>query len=59
MKTVGGVVGTAGRGLGETINSTTGTKVVGDSLQSMTDGVESGADSVGKGAQNAGEWKKP
>lgn len=56
-KTVGGVVGTAGRGLGQTINNTTGTKVVGDSLQGVTDGIESGSNAVGKGAENAGQWK--
>ena len=58
-KTAGGVVGTAGRGLGDTINNTTGTKAVGDGLQSLTDGIESGANSVGKGTEKAGEWKKP
>ena len=46
-------------GLGQTINDTTGTKAVGDGLQGLTDGIESGAHSVGKGAENAGEWKKP
>lgn len=52
-------MGTAGRGVGDTINNTTGTKAVGDGLQSLTGGIESGANSVGKGAENAGEWKKP
>lgn len=53
------MVGTAGRGVGETVNNTTGTKAVGDGLQGLTDGIESGATSVGKGAEHAGEWKKP
>ena len=57
-KTAGGIIGTAGRGVGETINSTTGTKAVGDGLQSITGGVENGANSAGKGAENAGQWKK-
>lgn len=51
-------MGTAGRGVGETINSTTGTKAVGDGLQSVTGGLEDGANSAGKGAENAGQWKK-
>lgn len=57
MKGAGGIVGAAGRGVGDTINSTTGTKAVGDGLQSVTGGVENGANSVGKGAENAGQWK--
>lgn len=57
MNAAGGVVGAAGRGVGDTINSTTGTKAVGDGLQSVTGGVENGAKSLGKGAENAGQWK--
>ena len=57
-KTVGGVVGTAGRGVGETFNQTTGTKQAGDALQGLTDGVENGANSVGKGVEDAGQGKK-
>lgn len=44
--------------MGDTINSTTGTKQVGDGLQSLTGGVEDGANRLGKGAENAGEGKK-
>lgn len=57
-KTAGGLVGAAGRGVGETINSTTGTKAVGDGLQGITGGIEDGANSVGKGVENAGQGKK-
>ena len=57
FKTVGGVVGSAGKGLGDTINNTTGTKAVGDGLKGVTDGIDSGSQSVGKGAENAGQWK--
>ena len=57
-KTVGGVLGTAGRGLGQTINNTTGTKVVGDGLQSVTNGVEDGGHRIGRAAEDAGQWKK-
>ena len=45
-KTVGGGVGALGRGLGDTINATTGTQAVGDGLKSVTGGVESGSHSV-------------
>ena len=58
-KTAGGLVGTAGRGVGETINNTTGTKAVGDGLQGLTGGIENAGNSAGKGAENAGQWKKP
>ncbi|KAF2857284.1 hypothetical protein K470DRAFT_178575 [Piedraia hortae CBS 480.64] len=58
-RTVGGIVGATGKGVGETINKTTGTTAVGDSLQSLTGGLEKGATQAGKGAENAGEWKKP
>jgi len=57
VNTAGAVVGTAGRGIGSTVNNTTGTRVVGDSLVGVTDGVEQGATSVGKGVENAGQWK--
>lgn len=58
-KTAGGIVGTAGRGVGDTINNTTGTKAVGDGLQSLTGGIEDAGNTAGKGAENAGQWKKP
>ncbi|MBA7492097.1 hypothetical protein ES702_02646 [subsurface metagenome] len=51
-------MGTAGRGLGDTINSTTGTKAVGDGLKGVTGGIEDAGHSAGKGAENAGQWKK-
>lgn len=57
-RTAGNVVGAAGKGVGDTINNTTGTKQVGDGLQSLTNGVDDGANRLGKGAENAGEWKK-
>lgn len=46
-----------GRGVGSTVNNTTGTRVVGDSLVGVTDGVEQGTTAVGKGVENAGQWK--
>ncbi|KAK5127966.1 hypothetical protein LTR85_005083 [Meristemomyces frigidus] len=57
-KTAGGLVGSAGKGLGDTINNTTGTKAAGDGLQSVTGGIEDAGNSAGKGAENAGQWKK-
>ncbi|KAK4897002.1 hypothetical protein LTR27_005249 [Elasticomyces elasticus] len=57
-KTLGGVVGATGKGIGNTINDTTGTKAAGDGLQGVTGGIEDGANSAGKGAENAGQWKK-
>ena len=57
-RTVGGLLGAAGRGVGDTINNTTGTKAVGDGLKSVTDGIEDGGNQVGKGFENAGQWKK-
>lgn len=45
--------------MGDTINNTTGTKAVGDGLQSLTGGIEDAGNTAGKGAENAGQWKKP
>ena len=60
-KTVGGVVGAAGRGLGDTVTNVTGSagKPVGDGLSSLTTGIENGARDLGKGAENAGQGKGP
>ena len=55
---MGGAVGAVGRGLGDTINSTTGTQAVGDGLKSVTDGVEAGSNQVGQGVENAGNIDK-
>ncbi|KAH8834023.1 hypothetical protein DL96DRAFT_1579176 [Flagelloscypha sp. PMI_526] len=54
--TVGGVVGETGRGLGSTVNKTTGTKPVGDALNSLTGGVESGGRGVQDALEDAGKW---
>lgn len=51
-------MGAAGRGLGSTVNNTTGTKAVGDGLRGLTDGVEDGAVGLGKGVENASVGKK-
>lgn len=51
-------MGAAGRGVGETINSTTGTKAVGDGLQAVTGGVESGTDNLAKGVEQGSQGKK-
>ncbi|PPJ51155.1 hypothetical protein CBER1_08540 [Cercospora berteroae] len=57
-RTVGGVVGALGRGVGDTINNTTGTKAVGDRLQGITNGVEDGAAKVAKGVEDGTKGKK-
>jgi hypothetical protein len=51
-------VGTAGRGLGQTINNTTGTKAVGDGLQGLTNGVEDGVANVARGVEDGSKGKK-
>ena len=54
----GGVVGAAGRGVGGTINNTTGTKQVGDGLQSLTNGIEDGTANLAKGVEQGSVGKK-
>ncbi|KAL9034723.1 MAG: hypothetical protein Q9214_006913, partial [Letrouitia sp. 1 TL-2023] len=46
-RTVGGVAGAGGRGLGQTVTGATGSagKPVGDAIESLGNGVESGAKS--------------
>ncbi len=55
--TVGGVVGAAGRGVGETVNGVTGKvgKPVGDGIKDVAEGIEVGAASVAGGVKRAGE----
>ncbi|KXT08829.1 hypothetical protein AC579_1894 [Pseudocercospora musae] len=55
---VGGVVGALGRGVGDTINNTTGTKAVGQGLQGVTNGIENGATSIAKGVEDGSKGKK-
>ncbi|TKA73844.1 hypothetical protein B0A55_07616 [Friedmanniomyces simplex] len=57
-RTVGGVVGAAGRGLGTTVNNTTGTKAVGDGLQSLTNTVEDATNNVAHGVEQGSVGKK-
>jgi hypothetical protein len=57
-RTAGGLVGTAGRGLGQTINNTTGTKAVGDGLQGLTNGVEDGVANLARGVEDGSKGKK-
>ncbi|KAK3117261.1 hypothetical protein LTR53_001521 [Teratosphaeriaceae sp. CCFEE 6253] len=57
-RTLGGVVGAAGRGIGDTVNNTTGTKAVGDGLQSLTNTVEDASNNVAKGVENGSVGKK-
>ncbi|KAK3624223.1 hypothetical protein LTR56_013974 [Elasticomyces elasticus] len=57
-RTLGGVVGAAGRGVGETVNNTTGTKAVGDGLQSITNTVEDATNNVAKGVEHGSVGKK-
>lgn len=52
-----GAVGAVGKGVGDTINSTTGTTQVGDGLKAVTGGVDSGSQNFGKAAEDAGQWK--
>lgn len=51
-------MGAAGRGLGDTVNNTTGTKVVGDGLQGVTGGIEGGANSLAGGVERGSQGKK-
>jgi hypothetical protein len=55
---VGGVVGAAGRGIGDTVNNTTGTQQAGDGLKSVTNGVEDGVAKVAKGVERGSVGKK-
>lgn len=54
------MTGAAGRGLGETITSTTGSagKPVGDAISALGNGVQDGAEGVSKGVERAGQWKR-
>lgn len=51
-------MGALGRGVGETVNNTTGTKAVGDGLQGLTNGIEDGASNVAKGVEDGSKGKK-
>lgn len=57
VNTVGGVVGAAGRGVGETVTGVTGKagKPVGDGIKDVAEGVEGGAATVAHGVKRAGE----
>lgn len=44
--------------MGGTINNTTGTRQVGDGLQSLTNGLEDATNSVAKGVENGSMGKK-
>ena len=55
---MGGVVGAAGRGVGGTINNTTGTEGAGNAIQSLTNGVEDGVAKVAKGVEDGSKGKK-
>ena len=52
------MVGAAGRGVGDTVNNTTGTKQAGDGLKSLTNGVEDGVAKVAKGVEKGSVGKK-
>lgn len=58
-RTVGGVAGAAGRGIGDTITGATGSagKPLGDGLGNAASGVESGTKKVAEGVEDAGQWK--
>jgi phage-related protein len=55
-RTVGGVVGAAGRGVGHTITGATGRagKPVGDGIAGTTTGIENAANNVARGVEDAG-----
>ena len=59
MGTVGGVVGAAGRGLGDTVTGATGSagKPIGDGLANITTGLEDGTKKVAKGVEDTGKWE--
>lgn len=59
-RTVGDVVGAAGRGMGATITGVTGEygKPIGDALDSLGTGVQGGAADIAKGVENAGKGRK-
>ena len=52
------MVGAAGRGVGDTVNHTTGTKQGGDALKSLTDGVEDGVSRIAKGVEDGSKGKR-
>ncbi|KAH0837052.1 hypothetical protein Z517_04255 [Fonsecaea pedrosoi CBS 271.37] len=58
-RTVGGITGAAGRGIGDTITGATGSagKPLGDGLANALTGVENGARKVARGVEDAGQWK--
>lgn len=57
--TVGNVAGALLGGIGTTVNNATGTKPVGNVINSVGEGVQGAAHSVGTGVDNAGKWKDP
>ncbi|KXS95660.1 hypothetical protein AC578_6252 [Pseudocercospora eumusae] len=54
MDPPGGVVGALRRGVGDTINNTTGTKAVGEGFQGVSNGIEDedGATSIAKAVEH-------
>lgn len=58
-RTVGGVAGAAGRGIGDTITGATGSagRPLGDGLNNAATGLESGTKHVARGVEDAGEWR--
>lgn len=56
VNTAGGLVGAAGRGVGETVNGVTGKtgEPVGNGLKYVTNGVENGAADLASGVKKAG-----
>lgn len=57
--TVGGVVGGASRGVGETVDGVTGQagKPLGDGIANIGTSLESAGQDVGKATRDAGQWK--
>lgn len=57
--TVGGVVGGASRGVGETVNGVTGQagKPLGDGVSNIGTSVEGAGQDIGKTTRDAGQWK--
>ena len=55
-ETAGGILGAAGKGLGSTVEGTTGSDTLGKPLSSVGQGLEDGSKSIGGGVKDAGKF---
>lgn len=51
-------MGAAGRGVGQTVNNTTGTTTVGNGLQAVTNSVEDATTNLAHGVEQGSQGKK-